>query len=97
MSYKQDLHIKYNLNLTYLKYTIEGSYKKKLTKLNIKRSFYIYIYIYIRYFVFALRLCLVAVKRFSENTYFSEMLISGKGKYFHVFGCISKKFSENIF
>ena len=25
------------------------------------------------------------------------MLISGKGKYFHVFGCISKNFSENIF
>ena len=27
-----------------------------------------------------LRVCLVAVKRFSENTYFPEMLISGKGK-----------------
>ena len=38
------------------------------------------------------RLCLVAVKRFSENTYFPEMLISGKGKYFSVFGCISKNF-----
>ena len=25
------------------------------------------------------------------------MLISGKGKYFHVFGCISKNFLENIF
>ena len=25
------------------------------------------------------------------------MLISGKGKYFHVFGCISKNFPENIF
>ena len=44
-----------------------------------------------------LRLCLVAVKRFPENTYFPEMLISGKGKYFSMFGCISKKFSENIF
>ena len=44
-----------------------------------------------------LRLCLVAVKRFPENTYFPEMLISEKGKYFSVFGCISKKFSENIF
>ena len=44
-----------------------------------------------------LRLCLVAVKRFPENTYFSEMLIFGKGKYFHVFGCISKNFPENIF
>ena len=44
-----------------------------------------------------LRLCLVAVKCFPENTYFLEMLISGKGKYFHVFGCISKNFPENIF
>ena len=44
-----------------------------------------------------IRLCLVAVKRFPENTYFPEMLIFGKGKCFHVFGCISKKFSENIF
>ena len=44
-----------------------------------------------------LRLCLVAVKRFPENTYFPEMLISEKGKYLSVFGCISKKFSENIF
>ena len=44
-----------------------------------------------------LRLCLVVVKRFPENTYFLEMLISGKGKYFHVFGCISKNFPENIF
>ena len=43
------------------------------------------------------RLCLVAVKRFPENTYFPEMLISGKGKFFHVFGCISKNFPENIF
>ena len=43
------------------------------------------------------RLCLVAVKRFPENTYFPEMLISRKGKYFHVFGCISKNFPENIF
>ena len=40
---------------------------------------------------------MVAVKRFPENTYFSEMLFSGKGKYFHVFGCISKNFPENIF
>ena len=45
----------------------------------------------------SLRLCLVAVKRFPENTYFPEMLISGKGKCFHVFGCISKNFPENIF
>ena len=47
--------------------------------------------------IVTLRLCLVAVKRFPENTYFPEMLISGKGKYFHVFGCISKNFPENIF
>ena len=40
----------------------------------------------------AFRLCLVAVKRFPENTYFPEMLISRKGKCFHVFGCISKIF-----
>ena len=44
-----------------------------------------------------IRLCLVAVKCFPENTYFPEMLISGKGKYFSVFGCISKNFPENIF
>ena len=44
-----------------------------------------------------LRLCLVAVKRFPENTYFPEMLIFGKGKCFLVFGCISKNFPENIF
>ena len=42
-------------------------------------------------------LCLVTVKRFSENTYFSEMLIFRKGKYFYVFGFISKNFPENIF
>ena len=46
---------------------------------------------------FNLRLRLVAVKRFPENTYFPEILISGKGKCFHVFGCISKNFPENIF
>ena len=44
-----------------------------------------------------LRLCLVAVKHFLENTYFPEMLISGKRKCFHVFGCISKNFPEKIF
>ena len=43
------------------------------------------------------RLCLVVVKRFPENMYFPEMLIFGKGKCFHVFGCISKNFLENIF
>ena len=40
---------------------------------------------------------MVVVKRFPENTYFPEMLISGKGKCFHVFGYISKNFPENIF
>ena len=40
---------------------------------------------------------MVAVKRFPENTYFLKMLISGKGKCFHVFGCISKNFPKNIF
>ena len=47
--------------------------------------------------ILQLRLCLVAVKCFSENIYFPEMLISRKGKYFSVFGCISKNFPENIF
>ena len=37
---------------------------------------------------------MVAVKRFPENTYFPEMLISGKGKFFSVFGCISKIFPK---
>ena len=49
------------------------------------------------YNLFTVRLCLVAVKRFPKNTYFPEMLISRKGKYFSVFGCISKNFPENIF
>ena len=49
------------------------------------------------YNLFTVRLCLVAVKRFPENTYFPEMLIFRKGKYFSVFGCISKNFPENIF
>ena len=40
---------------------------------------------------------MVAVKYFPENTYFPKMLISGKGKYFSVFGCILKNFPENIF
>ena len=49
------------------------------------------------YNFFTVRLCLVAVKCFPENTYFPEMLISRKGKYFSVFGCISKSFPKNIF
>ena len=44
-----------------------------------------------------LRLCLVAVKRFLENTYFPEMLISGKGKCFHGVWLHFKKFSEKYF
>ena len=44
-----------------------------------------------------LRLCLVAVKRFSENTYFPKMLISGKGKCFHGFWLHFKKFSGKYF
>ena len=45
---------------------------------------------------YIIMLCLVAVKCFPENTYFSEMLIFGKEKCFHVFGCISKNFPKNI-
>ena len=44
-----------------------------------------------------LRLCLVAVKRFPENTYFPEMLISGKGKCFHGVWLHCKKFSGKYF
>ena len=43
------------------------------------------------------RLCLVAVKRFPENTYFPEMLISGKGKCFHGVWLHCKKFSGKYF
>ena len=43
------------------------------------------------------RLCLVRVKVFSKNIPFSENAIFRKGKCFHVFGCISKKFLKNIF
>ena len=44
-----------------------------------------------------LRLCLVAVKRFPENTYFPEMLISGKGKCFHGVWLHCKKFFGKYF
>ena len=47
--------------------------------------------------VVSLRLCLVAVKRFPENTYFPEMLISGKGKCFHGVWLHCKKFSGKYF
>ena len=40
---------------------------------------------------------LVAVKRFPENTYIPEMLISGKGKCFLLFGCLGNRFPENQF
>ena len=42
-------------------------------------------------------LCLVGVKRFPENTYFPEMLISGKGKCFHGVWLHFKKFSGKHF
>ena len=43
------------------------------------------------------RLCLVRVKAFPENIPSSGNAIFRKGKCFHVFGCISKKFPKNIF
>ena len=46
---------------------------------------------------YSLRVRLVAVKRFPENTYFLEMLISGKGKCFPLFGCLGNRFPENQF
>ena len=46
---------------------------------------------------FILWVRLVAVKRFPENTYFPEMLISGKGKCFPLFGCLGNCFPENQF
>ena len=48
-------------------------------------------------FMDTFRLCLVAVKRFLENTYFPEMLISGKGKCFHGVWLHFKKFSGKYF
>ena len=47
--------------------------------------------------VIQVRLCLVRVKVFPENISFSGNAIFRKGKYFHVFGYISKYFSKNIF
>ena len=43
------------------------------------------------------RLRLVRVKVFPENILFSGNAIFRKGKCFHVFGCISKNVSKNIF
>ena len=45
----------------------------------------------------SLRLRLVAVKRFLENTYFPKMLIFEKGKCFPLFGCLGNRFLENQF
>ena len=39
----------------------------------------------------------VAIKCFSKNTYFSEMLIFGKGKCIQLFGCLGNCFPENQF
>ena len=46
---------------------------------------------------FQVRLRLVRVKVFPENILFSRNAIFRKGKCFHMFGCISKNVSENIF
>ena len=43
------------------------------------------------------RLRLVRVKVFPENILFFGNAIFRKGKCFHVFGCISKNVSKNIF
>ena len=45
----------------------------------------------------SVRVRLVVVKRFPENTYFPEMLISEKGKCFPLFGCLGNRFPENQF
>ena len=42
-------------------------------------------------------LCLFHVSDFPENTYFLEMLFSGKENIFKVFSCISENVVENIF
>ena len=47
--------------------------------------------------VFPLRVRLVAVKQFPENTYFPEMLIFRKGKCIPLFGCLGNRFPENQF
>ena len=47
--------------------------------------------------IITLRLCLVRVKAFPKNIPFSGNAIFRKGKYFYVFGCISKNFPKNIF
>ena len=44
-----------------------------------------------------LRLCLVAVKRFSKNIYFSKMLIFEKEKCFHDVWLYCKKFFGKYF
>ena len=47
--------------------------------------------------IFSIRFHLVRVKVFLENILFFENAIFRKGKCFHVFGCISKNVSKNIF
>ena len=44
-----------------------------------------------------IRLCLVHVKYFPENKYFSQMLFSGKENVFRLFGCLGIHFTENQF
>ena len=41
--------------------------------------------------------CLVKAVFGCCKTFSGKYIFSGKGKCFHVFGCISKNFSENIF
>ena len=43
------------------------------------------------------RVRLVAIKCFSKNIYFSEMLIFEKGKCIQLFGCLGNRFPENQF
>ena len=47
--------------------------------------------------ILKLRVRLVVVKRFPENSYFPEMLISGKGNCFPLFGYLRNRFPENHF
>ena len=44
-----------------------------------------------------IRLCLVHVKYFPKNKYFSQMLFSGKENVFRLFGCLGIHFTENQF
>ena len=44
-----------------------------------------------------LRLCLVPIKYFPKNKYFSEILFSEKENIFRLFGCLGIRFTENQF